>query len=103
LWSEENVLPIQSVAGFRRDLAAIAHGACAIPPETRAQIVMLPVPGEPIAATPAFIRATGTASRNAMSTRSSHRERRKANMSGIIYLVGLIVVIMAVLSFFGLH
>lgn len=28
---------------------------------------------------------------------------REANMNGIIYLVGLVVVVVAVLSFFGLH
>jgi hypothetical protein len=31
------------------------------------------------------------------------RERMEATMHGIIYLVGLIVVIMAILSFFGLR
>jgi hypothetical protein len=28
---------------------------------------------------------------------------QERNMSGIIYLVGLVVVVLAVLSFFGLH
>jgi hypothetical protein len=35
-----------------------------------------------------------------LGARAEHVEEK---MDGIIYLVGLIVVIMAVLSFFGLH
>jgi hypothetical protein len=31
------------------------------------------------------------------------RERMEASMNGLIYLIGLIVVIMAILSFFGLR
>jgi len=31
------------------------------------------------------------------------RESMEANMHGLIYLIGLIVVIMAILSFFGLR
>ena len=33
----------------------------------------------------------------------SVREAREASMNSIIYLVGLVVVVVAVLSFFGLH
>jgi hypothetical protein len=32
-----------------------------------------------------------------------HHQQRRGDMNGIIYLIGLIVVIMAILSFLGLH
>jgi len=35
--------------------------------------------------------------------RSSGGDSQEANMNGIIYLIGLIVVILAILSFFGLR
>jgi hypothetical protein len=38
-----------------------------------------------------------------LQSRSAVRLRRARHMNGIIYLVGLIVVIMAILSFFGLR
>jgi predicted nucleic acid-binding Zn ribbon protein len=34
---------------------------------------------------------------------TNSRQRRTRKMNGIIYLVGLVVVILAVLSFFGLR
>jgi hypothetical protein len=40
---------------------------------------------------------------SAFSRAAPVRERMEAPMNGLIYLVGLIVVIMAILSFFGLR
>jgi hypothetical protein len=33
----------------------------------------------------------------------SHSRKQEATLNGLIYLIGLIVVIMAILSFFGLR
>jgi hypothetical protein len=50
---------------------------------------------------PSCARVAGT---GAGRTRSSAgRERLEGSVNGIIYLVGLIVVIMAILSFVGIH
>jgi hypothetical protein len=37
------------------------------------------------------------------ATAPPSRERKEVRMHGLIYLIGLIVVIMAILSFFGLR
>ncbi len=41
--------------------------------------------------------------RAAIESQSKTRPRRETPMNGIIYLVGLVVVILAILSFFGLR
>ena len=42
-------------------------------------------------------------SRAAIESQSKTRPRRVNLMNGIIYLVGLVVVVLAILSFFGLR
>jgi hypothetical protein len=50
-------------------------------------------------AVPRLVHAGGTRTRHGRST----RELRRIHMNGIIYLVGLVVVIMFILSFLGLR
>jgi hypothetical protein len=54
---------------------------------------------------PSFRRGGGTKSAHPGSSRTSraHRSGVEEHMNGIIYLVGLIVVIMFILSFLGLR
>jgi hypothetical protein len=48
-------------------------------------------------------RSAAPASGTFRPCRGSNDSQRRAPMHGLIYLVGLIVVIMAILSFFGLR
>jgi hypothetical protein len=50
------------------------------------------------------LSAAATKARNhGLLSHPERQPRRAQNMNGIIYLVGLVVVILAILSFFGLR